>query len=242
MKNGVLKTWRTLRRNQRQSLRWQLKKYVILDRHGEIHRHDKENLEQKFANNEYIYYERVSHKQPTYFVINHARTNHHLDSGIIYKLIESGSSRIIVLDERVQKVADETVEYDTPLVEILHNMNILIPERTHIDLDNLGQSTRALTKWLIERLHSIDFLIIHLGILERIYAGNIKRMESRIRNIERKYPDLNIILISGRGVPSAIRTLRSRFIQYSQVARYILEERSKYHLCKVLFAARRSTS
>jgi hypothetical protein len=119
-------------------------------------------------------------------------------------------------------------------------MNIRIPAKRHIDLDNPRLFCDRLGKWLEEKLDNAAFLVVHLGILEKIYKDNATAIGRKFEELDSRFPDLNIIVISGRGLPSTIRKLQARFIQYSQVARYVLEERSKYHLCKVLSAARRA--
>ncbi len=214
------------------------KSYVIYDRHGLIFEHDKSLLQEKIANRNVLYYEQVQHKQPTSFMIDDASNRESIKLEIVHELIETGLIKVVLLDERIQKISEEVTEHDTKLKEILQHMNIWMPAKANVDLDN--PSCDRLTDWLEKNLESATFLVVHLGILEKLFKSNVKLIGAKFMELESMHHDLNIEVISGRGLPASIQEIQTRFIQYSQVARYILEERSKYHLCKVLFAARRS--
>jgi hypothetical protein len=214
------------------------KGYVIYDRHGLIFEQHKSLLQDKIANRNVLYYERVQHKQPTSFMIDDASNKEAIKPEVVHELIETGLIKVVLLDERIQKISEEVTEHDTRLKDILQHMNIWIPEKSKVDLDN--PSCERLTIWLEENLESATFLVVHLGILEKLFKSNVKAIGAKFVELEGRNQNLNIEVISGRGLPASIQELQTRFIQYSQVARYILEERSKYHLCKVLFAARRA--
>ena len=215
-------------------------KFVIYDRHGDIARNDEKLLSQKIGDNQVIYYEDVQHNKPTSFIINNASDNAMLNESTALELIESGSTKVIILDERIQKNLEERDENSVNLKDALSRMNIKIPLKFPIDLDDPKNCCKLLEAWLHKTLPDARFLVIHLGILEKIHDDNLEKMAAEIERWESKFPNLEITLVSGRGLPQALKKLNARFLHYSQIARFVLEERSKYHLCKVLFASRRA--
>ncbi len=218
------------------------KRYVVLDRHGEIQKHYQKELEEKLSSGEIAYYQQLQLQQPTHNIITHLTDDRLVGERFVYNLIETGTTKVVILDERIQKLVEpikERGDTSLPLKSRLERMNIIIPPKDKVDLDNPGICYRALTKWVNANLDETMFLIIHFGILEKLYLGDVHKMQKRFIKIEKAFSKVNIVLISGRGLPDQVSTLDARFLNYSQVARYVLEEISKYHLNKVLFAARR---
>ncbi len=216
------------------------KKYVIYDRHGLIDKDYSEFLEHQIACGQSLYYEPIQHKQPTHFLLSNVPETPCANQKIVNELIETGLVKITLFDERIQKAVEQLHGTNGFEEGMLERMNIFIPPKEKVDLDNPPYFEAAMERWVSEHLPNAAFFVLHLGILEKLFGDRYKGMSKWLERIEGDFPQLHIVLISGRGLPETIRKLQARFIQYSQVARYLLEERSKYHLCRALFAARRS--
>ncbi len=164
-----------------------------------------------------------------------------------FQLIEAAMTRIILLDERIQKLTSEAC----PAIEIGHSscieqlewMNISIPTVEAINLNNrdFGDLFKVqLSKWLtkqLERTHT-HFLVIHLGLLEKLVGTKLFSIQNYLEDqIKEQYPDTEIVLISGRGKPAQLPRTCS-FLNYSNVSDYVTNSRSKFHLCQILYSAR----
>jgi len=214
--------------------------YIIYDRHGRIETGYKQALNEMIKSGNIIYYENVQQSEPTYFVINHASSKPELNRKTALELIEAGNIKIIILDERIQKIIEEVEEESHQIRDSLTNMKIIIPSKNIVDLDSPKRYCSQLREWLMDNLIETHFVIVHFGILQKLYEEDVQRIGKELAGWEAGFPNLNITIISGRGLPQELRPLRVRFTHYSQIARYLLEEKSKYHLCKILFASRRS--
>jgi hypothetical protein len=127
-------------------------------------------------------------------------------------------------------------------------MNISVPEKSKVNLNKpefLPEDEEKLNEFLEEKAKTHHTLVIHLGIIEKILkntkndSDKDKKIEDWLKEYDAKFKF--VIVISGRGKPPSLPS-DTRFLHYSLIARYIYEERSKYHLCKVLRAARRLMS
>lgn len=215
------------------------KKYVVYDRHGEIEKQFAAELRRRIRERNVVYYQQLTHNHPTNLILQHVRKEHYLRHSVLYGLMATGFIKVVLLDERIQKIVTQKHKNEGNLSE-LKDMNIWIPPKRFIDLDNPKDVHGKLWRWVANSLSDTHFFVVHLGIAEKLYRDDVTRMTKVMREIESAFPQLNIVLVSGRGVPDTVKKLQARFIHYSQIARYTLEEVSKYHLVKVLFAARSS--
>ncbi len=220
------------------------KQYIVFDRHGMVFKNDPPSLKKLIEKQKIIYYEPVEYNQPTCFIIENSAAKEHFAPIRMFKMLEAGLSKIVLLDERIQKAINHKFDHLTKrqVNDILKDMNIWLPEKGYIDLDAPNVYCHLLKEWLADHLADTTFLVVHLGILEKIYKEDINKMRAALEKYEERYPNLTVVIISGRGLPPEVRKLKTRFIQYSQLAWYTSEERSKYHLCKVLSASRRALS
>ncbi|MCR9290909.1 MAG: hypothetical protein NXI23_26365 [Bacteroidetes bacterium] len=171
----------------------------------------------------------------------------HWKKRLKWELIEAAVTDIIVLDERIQKEVFENhpspnyLENNTH--KILEWMRIFIPDTSEIDLskEELSESDKDIViNWLKNHLESrkIDFCLIHLGIIERIGGTQIEEINQFIKRFITGIDGrAEVVIVSGRGKPHQLPE-KSLFLNYSNIARYLLVERSKFHLCKMLFSAR----
>lgn len=175
---------------------------------------------------------------------------------LINELIESALLRVAIVDERLQEAIEGkegkgVPTYNSiPMPDIVRGMNIFVPPISKINLaaSELGESSiegdaqrTVLNKWIQQQLSVLDFLVIHLGIIEKLQKGTARHnIALWIEKIETLHPSLKIVVISGRGTPPNLPA-GVRFMNYSTVSRYVVEDRSKISLCRVLSASRRST-
>ncbi len=173
---------------------------------------------------------------------------------LLKQIFEASKIKIAIIDERIQRHAiqpynkfnQECSTEETLLAEILELSNIFIPiiENTNIDLnsENFENSLKSeiklyCEKWL--KSEKLDFLIIHLGVLEKFTSD--KSSESIHKIIQEIKPDnmenSHLIIISERGTPDNIRE-DYRFLHFSNVSKYIIEERSKMGLVNSIFNSR----
>lgn len=167
------------------------------------------------------------------------------------ELKEAAVTSILLLDERIQEEIVETnpnIEINkSSSLEQLEWMNIFIPDpkknKDNINLykENFSeQEQEQVNNWIKQKLlHSkIDFVVIHLGIIEKMIGTDHKDLKKYIEDHILAHDNRpEIIIISGRGVPHDLPPNVS-FLHYSNLAKYILEDRSKFHLVKLLFSAR----
>jgi hypothetical protein len=223
-------------------------KWIFLDRHGAIFRTcgDPEQM---------TYYEPFQSKSPTGMIfIEQAERGQagqlSAQSMLPYELFEAAILRVVIVDERVQQEAEkscsnafggEFARYT--YADILRWMNIYTLARAGeegVDLNKqqFAPGDKENMMQAIERLApKSDFLVVHLGLIEKTVGTDKEDIGRQVSHWEKMFS--NVVIISGRGKPSNLPD-ETRFLHYSLVARYLFEERSKFHLCKVLRSARRA--
>jgi hypothetical protein len=241
-------------------------KYVVYDRHGDgiatFTKLDKNDILIKKQN--FLFLEPFRQVQPiAYLLENFPTGNAQSPNGerhaiakkrLVLELIEAGLTKVVILDERIQGFLKNTVSFKDStntyydLATVFDWMNIYVPSKPNeqrgngddalrIDLDNPRGYEQQIRNWLDQKISGIDdFLVVHLGVLEKLFENKEDRIVEWIENYEQK---ANLVIISGRGVPPLVRRLGKRFVHYSQISRYLIEERSKFHFTKVLHSARR---
>ena len=167
---------------------------------------------------------------------------------IMLEFLEAACTRILLLDERIQWEAfhrDSRIRNcPAKLWEELAWMNVILPDPEEIDLyrDHFGEEESAtIYGWIEDQLlkgPKVDFVVIHLGIIEKLEGTLPDDLTTFCRGrIQAFDPRPEIVLISGRGKPHFVPK-DILFLNYSNVAKFLLEEKSKYHLCQLLFSAR----
>jgi len=235
----------------------------LFDHHG--HFYDDYPAECQEAN----YYEPYGSTTPVGMILNNTFDWGELKKRkLCAELRTSSAFEVAVVDERVQEAAtsqkdDEVDEY---VDMVLEAMGVYIPQpsseeretsfgkRTSneeiVDLNrkNFCEKTKeSIETWIGVKLSSgVECLVIHLGIIEKIAGTKKDYINEWVDKIETKYGikkdcKKSIVVTSGRGTPSNLPD-DARFLNYSLVARYLFEKRSKYHLYKLLSAARKQPS
>lgn len=95
-----------------------------------------------------------------------------------------------------------------------------------------------LLSWIDEKGGNLDYLLIHLGVLEKMFVTDSEKLKDLyIEKIKKKIPGTQIIIISGRGKPENLPE-GELFLNYSQVANYVSDFQSKYMLTELCLSSR----
>jgi len=233
----------------------QARNSVVYDRHGLL-LFVGEGIDREVEN---LRYEAVEGASSAYHLIHNPPKGKPEREKLALELIEASECGVMLLDERIQSLLEgkeETFSLNEedglsfpvsgmsenhPLNEksILEWISVWVPKKATADLDHPKQNEDALYEWFRKRLKNTDFLVVHLGVLEKLYEEDEGDLESGRLLEDCKNEGVDVIVTSGRGRPPQVVDMEVRFLHYSQVAEHITKERSKYHFCRALFSARR---
>jgi len=189
------------------------------------------------------YYQPYGSPSPTGLLLNGLNNvSPEMRDWMVGEFLEAAWTAIAVIDERVQQQAMRPSDSAgrQPMWKTYRRMRLFVPT-TEIDLNRqtlTEQDETDLLHWLKTLLdhESLNFVVIHLGVVENLTGaapGAIQEWLGRLTaHLENRVAG---VLISGRGAPSYLPKGRP-FLPYSLVAKYILEQPSKYHLNKILYA------
>lgn len=177
------------------------------------------------------------------------------------ELSAAAACRIAILDERVQEAMLQIERSEWAgffnMTEAVERRRIYVP--VDLPLKDYLQIA-AIRQWLSD-LHSgnlsvpgrkieggpIDFIVIHLGILERMLDGEnrlgwrkaLAKLNALVRKCD---PVCEIVICSGRGVPKEVRESGCRFVPVSAIERWAVHHPSKHHLYEHLVSSRRRSN
>lgn len=169
--------------------------------------------------------------------------NHNQVQLVKKELLEAAITEIIIIDERIQdEMLRRSNDMGTNFFEELSCMNIHLPDPRVGEPDLYDrQLLEKLEEWLKNILLSrkIDFIILHLGILETWVGTHMddisKWIDFHITNVDER-PE--IVFTTGRGKPHNFPS-RHGFQPFDSIEKHIAEGPiSKYHLVKTLFSSR----
>lgn len=171
-------------------------------------------------------------------------------SHIAYGMVlEAVNTSVFVLDERIQKAAYSQLYEGAPLSGLLELAGIHVPSpEPPFDLNAEAMDKTvcaALLKLMGDAVRENDFVILHYGLLERVFkreAGSdgdwFELMRDRLQEWTSQAGAGEIVVESGRGsmvsLPSTVR-----FLSYSSISYAIIDLRSKVALSALLHSARR---
>jgi len=198
-----------------------------------------------------------------------------------YKLLDSINSQIIIFDERVQEAAAKltyTPESrgktfdEVSYAELYIASGVYVPPKGVFDFskiaykkDTKGQTPKnqilellrnsssvKFKKYLECNLDRVRFLVMHLGVLEKILVSENARVsdpskekdiiEDLVNEFLASIPrsegqEIKPIIISGRGLPPNLPG-KIPFVNYSALSQYLIDNRNKYLLNDLLFSTR----
>lgn len=219
---------------------------VVFDDHGT-------KWEQyKVCNPKTVYYEPIgTQNRITHTLRLLSDVESEKDKQSLSRIYETIFTKIGVVDERIQK-ASQDLKYkgSIPFTDIYEKTRVIMPKIEPIDLNKRnfkenfnGKSIKSfLEEWFELNTNDMDFLLIHLSIIEKLITGKDKssyKIEKYIKDfIVKDNQRIKVILISGRGKPHNIPS-NYAFINYSNAAQYFLESREKYLLTELVYSARK---
>jgi fructose-specific phosphotransferase system component IIB len=174
---------------------------------------------------------------------------------IALEYLESIKLKILVIDERIQQsiVFEEKTYNEVPLYNFFKSQHLIIPfwkiedvdtkngteNRNEVNLNAEKLDESKLKCFLGKHKKDVDFIVIHLGLLERLIEGEktefkvTEKIDSLLGNEYRH----KLVLTSGRGSPQTapddIRYLPVSVLQYA-----IETVHDKFYLTKALFNTR----
>lgn len=171
---------------------------------------------------------------------------------IKYEIFEAYHNRVVVIDERIQRFSANAFEGSfgkeggpLPCSELFKSTNVLIPDIKNIPLDeNFNPELKARLKQFIDDNIDNAFLLVHYGILERMYEEVDNNVKANIINSK----SLNkwakkakrVVVTSGRGAHSLTLPPSVCFADHSSVM-YAFEgsSRNKFTINDLLNQSRR---
>ena len=160
--------------------------------------------------------------------------------------LEAVNYKISIIDERIQEYAElESKDNSDKNIKYMKLCGLKVPPSNKINLsgENFRSVEGQLKEWIRDNCKEDKFIVIHLGIIERLHAaGNTATSKSKkdyARNFlgELCLNNVELILVSGRGRPDSLPEDEC-FLQYANMERFIVSEPSKLHLVQALMSAR----
>lgn len=148
---------------------------------------------------------------------------------LLLELIETGLTKIVIIDERISDLAKQKAFHDIKIGKILKNMEIDV-----VDINKKEVTCNKLSSKIRDD-KQYHFLIIHQGILDKLEAHTKGSSERLMVKIKCKWR----VVDSGRGVPPELKDYPDvRFVEISSLLK-MLETYDKHALVQTLFSLRR---
>lgn len=174
----------------------------------------------------------------------------------LVELIELAKTSVCLIDERIQTFYLEKSYHGSDGVSIAFkdyfpHIGIHIPTKEEADLNspNFGEietenSVQFNLKEYLNKQNKTDFIILHLGIIEKLIEDKSKEtVEQKIKELLNQNEELykKIILTSGRGTPSTIPD-NCRYLPLSAVQHCVETTFDKFLLVKALYNSRKTNT
>lgn len=197
-------------------------------------------------------------------------------SWIVKDIADAYRCKVVVIDERIQKHAEENMEDGFPCWAYFEMTRVFIPRGPHRDVDgaecppldidgnaiaeedrtfiplapeDFGKYREKLEEYIVEHIDDA-FLLIHYGVLERMYGKPekiYKMLETWSKadekaGEEKKPRARRVVVTSGRGSHSLNLPPSVCFVNLSSVLYSFCESRNKYLISVLLNQSRRKTN
>lgn len=160
----------------------------------------------------------------------------------IQKIIEAYFNKIIVIDERIQDFAETATYKGVPEKDIFKHINVLIPDKIASEAINLAnrnisQEKKKVEKYIQNHITSASFLVIHYGILERMYGSDYTQINKKLEDWAKQ---TRVVITTGRGkyslrdLPQAVT-----YLNFSALRTAFIDNRNKYSMNYILNQARK---
>ncbi len=161
---------------------------------------------------------------------------------------ESVNNRILVIDERIQDAASK-YNYGKgacvlPYAVFYDKMWVTVPKEDQINLaeKDFNKIKEDVKEYIGEELKKTpyDFMLIHYGILERIFKNDNDDWKEDMNQFLAGLPqNTRIVVTSGRGVPGGLPE-NIGFVSLSSVTSALIDYKSKYLINCLMYAARKT--
>lgn len=169
------------------------------------------------------------------------------------ELFEAYHNKVVVIDERVQKFAAENFEGDRGLIscaDLHRSTNVFIPklppknslvgskdsDMIPLDPNDFGEYVEKVEDYINNNIKD-SFLLIHYGILERMYGRNETNITDKLK--EWAADAKRVVVTSGRGAHSLNLPKSVCFVNLSSALYAFNENRNKYLINYLLNQSRR---
>jgi hypothetical protein len=181
-----------------------------------------------------------------------------LDEELTLKFLDSVKSNVVIIDERIQASGNQTQSNKGEIIvnrDIWKGTRVFIPSPDIVDLNQtnftIEGTIEGIKKFIkpiseYEDNNKIDFLVIHLGVIEKCYEliknevgivhGQYGFIKPTLEKLIGKEQDGQIVLTSGR-IPRGLPKEYS-FVNLSILSTYVNEAKLKINLNEVLNASR----
>jgi len=157
------------------------------------------------------------------------------------KIFESAITKILVLDERIQRFSEDDYEADGIKIsnkDIFAYSNVIIPNRKELQLDADNFTSNlvvGIEDFIGRHLTECQFMLVHYSILERMYR-DIVSINEKLSLWSRC---IRLVVTSGRGKPADLPSAEVCFVNLSPVLNVFVETRSKFAMNYLMQSARR---
>lgn len=166
--------------------------------------------------------------------------------------IESVFTNVLILDERIQKsivIHDKKYADKIPFTTYFNQLGVFIPyqlndEDPDLNKKNLMAEKGKIIKYIKKRIDNTSFIIIHLGMLEKLLKNKSNKNDEAIDEIlnELISGEANrkkVVITSGRGKANNVNPDIS-YVPISLVQNAIETTFDKYRLVQILYNSRKS--
>jgi hypothetical protein len=193
-----------------------------------------------------LYWELLRSLSPVRGVVMKPPPNPWVRESQARRLVEAGVLKVAVIDERIQGALTNVLDpdaFNASAHEVLSAMGILVPTRDQVDLAGRALAKDAVGSWATKNCRSVDFLVIHQGILDRIGLEDKEDAGNWLSHLKADMGIRELVVTSGRGRPKNMPR-DVRYIPLTSIQRWTSDMggKSKFHLITELAAARSITS
>ena len=129
-----------------------------------------------------------------------------------------------------------------PEKDIFKHINVLIPDKIASEAINLAnrnisQEKKKVEKYIQNHITSASFLVIHYGILERMYGSDYIQINKKLEDWAKQ---TRVVITTGRGkyslrdLPQAVT-----YLNFSALRTAFIDNRNKYSMNYILNQARK---
>lgn len=151
------------------------------------------------------------------------------------EIFEAYHNKVVALDERIQRFSLESFEGSIPTSTLFEATNVIIP-KTKLDPEQFDESLIHELEDFINNEINGAFLLVHYGILERMYKTQTsisERLEAWSKKAKR------VVVTSGRGSHSLKLPYSVCFVNLSSVLNAFTENRCKFLINYIINQSRR---